>query len=473
MAFGFFKKNETADAIFMGGKIFTQNSELPWAEAVACKDGQILAVGDYADLSELEGKHTEVIDLEGKFVLPGYIDTCGHPVLQAYQDSCLFLKVGDLTDTLNQISEYAAVYDDAEIIFAFGYDEVILKGLDAEQVRELLDKICEDKPVVVLGKSGFHCFVNTRAMELVQAAAQEDEIQAVTLSYILGILEPIDLNTVPEAIPDIMGNYCERGFTSVFDCGAPDLFASLYQNIMVHLYQETMMKQRFHGSLLITRDVNPKAVMYKLSQFRTNCAELNGYVNFKTLKLVVEGTEEALSISGEALRELCLEAADKGFHVHIDALGTAAVAEALEAMGAIRSAGYKKNALILAHDPVSDPEELTNTCCYLNINETAPTVGLSDNDWRCIEKAANIEEAVDMLTINAAIQLGLDSGFGSIEKGKHADFVIFDENPFEAGSLLSFKKLQAAMTVIDGAIVYDAKEDDRSQWYSMLTMQQY
>ncbi len=473
MAFGFFKKNETADAIFMGGNIFTQNSELPWAEAVACKDGQILAVGDYEDLSELEGKHTEVIDLDGKFMLPGYIDTCGHPVLQAYQDSCLFLQVGDLADTLNQISEYAAANEAAEIIFAFGYDEAILNGFDPEQVRELLDKTCKDKPVVVLGKSGFHCFVNTTAMELVRAAAEEDEIQAVTLSYILGILEPIDLSTVPEAIPDSMGNYCERGFTSVFDCGAPDLFASLYQNMMVHLYQEGMMKHRFHGSLLINHDVNPKAVMYKLSQFRTNCAELNGYVNFKTLKLLVEGSEEALSISGESLRDLCMEAGDKGFHVHIDALGAAAVAEALDAMSAIRSAGYKKNTLILAHDPVSDPEELTNTCCYLNIIETSPTGGLSGDSWRCIEHAANIEEAVDMLTINAAIQLGLDSGFGSIEKGKHADFVIFDENPLEAGSMAAFKKIQAAMTVIDGKIVYDAEEDDRSQWYSMLTMQQY
>ena len=78
-----------------------------------------------------------------------------------------------------------------------------------------------------------------------------------------------------------------------------------------------------------------------------------------------------------------------------------------------------------------------------------------------------------MLTIDAAMLLGQGSDFGSIEKGKHADFVIFDENPFEAGSLADFKKIQAAMTVIDGNIVYDAKEDDRSQWYSMLTMQQY
>ena len=45
MAFGFFKKSETADTIFMGGRIYTQDSNLPWAEAVACKDGRVIAVG--------------------------------------------------------------------------------------------------------------------------------------------------------------------------------------------------------------------------------------------------------------------------------------------------------------------------------------------------------------------------------------------------------------------------------------------
>ncbi|MDD3168158.1 MAG: amidohydrolase family protein, partial [Eubacteriales bacterium] len=390
MAFGFFKKNEMADAIFMGGNIYTQNSELPWAEAVACKDGLILAVGDYEDLTELEGKHTEIIDLEGKVMLPGYIDTCGHPVMRSFRDSCLHLIEGGLTDTLAQISEYAAAKGDADIIFAYGYDERILLELEAEQARAMLDSICEDKPVVVLGKSGFHCFVNTTAMTLVRAAAEEDEIPAVTLAYILGILEPIDLSTVPEAIPELMEKYCERGFTSVFDCGAPDFFASLYQNIMVHLYQENLIKQRFFGSLLVNRSVNPKAVMHKLSQFRTNCAELNGYVNLQTLKLVVEGTGETLSISGEALRVLCTESGDKGFDVHIDALGEAAVSEAVEAIGATRAAGYKKSAFTLAHVPVSAPEDLTDTCYQLGIAESSVTLCASGDEWRCIENAKTV-----------------------------------------------------------------------------------
>ena len=473
MAFGFFKKNEVADTIFMGGKIFTQNSDLPWTEAVACKDGLILAVGDYDDLTEFEGKHTEVVDLEGKVMLPGYIDTCGHPVYNAFQDSCLFLNEGSLEDTLAQISDYASANEAADIIFAFGYDENILKGFEAEQTRVFLDKICEDKPVVALGKSGFHCFINTAAMELVKAAAEEDEIQAVTISYLLGILEPIDHTTVPESVPAIMGKYCEKGFTAVFDCGAPDLFASLYQNIMIHTYQENLIKQRFYGSLLITRDVNPKAVMQKLAQYRTNCAELNGYINFKTLKLIVEGAGETQNMSSEVLRELCLESGDKGFDAHIDALGEPAVSQAVEALGATRSAGYKKNSFTLAHDSVSDPKELTDTCYHLDINESVLTHYPSDNDWLCIENAASVEEAIDMLTVNAAIQLGISNHFGTIEKGKHADFAVFDENPIEAKSLSDFKKIQAALTVIDGTIVYDAEEDDQSQWYSMLSTQQF
>ena len=439
MAFGFFKKNEFADVIFMGGKVFTQNPDLPWADAVACKDGLVIAVGDYEDLSEFEGKHTEIVDLEGGVMLPGYIDTCGHAAAKAFQDSCLFLQPGDLDDTFAQIIEYAASNEDAEIIFAYGYDENILDGIEPEELRAKLDAISSDRPVAVLGKSGFHCIVNTAATEMIKSAAEEDEVQTITLSYILGILEPFDLDILPDAVPDIIKRYCERGFTSVFDCGAPDLFASIYLNMMVHLYQEDMLKQRYYGSLLIMRDLNPKAIMQKLAQHRTTCVELNGYINFKTLKLVLEGDEENLTISEEILREYCMDASDKGFDIHVDATTEDAVDEAMDALTAARSAGYKKNAMILAHDEVADPKELTDNCFRSDINESVLTL-VPDNDWLCISSAKSVAEAVDMLTLEAAHKLGLGDGFGSIEAGKHADFVIFDENPLEAKNSVRIQK---------------------------------
>ncbi|MEL7655966.1 MAG: amidohydrolase family protein [Bacillota bacterium] len=474
MAFGFFKKSEVADTIFMGGKIYTHDPEYPWADAVACKDGRILEVGDYESLSgELEGKHTEVIDLNGRVMLPGYMDTCGHPVLNAFKDSCLFLKQGSLEDILTQISEYANHNLEAEILFGYGYDETILKDLEPEKTRAYLDEINNDKPMVILGKSGFHCWINTVAVETVKAAAEEDEVTAITLPYLLGVLEPMDSEVIPETVPDNMKKYCERGFTSVFDCGAPDFFASAYQNFLVHFYQENLLKQRFFGSLLITRDVNAKSVMHKLSQYKTHCVELDHHINFNTLKLVVDRTSEADSISKDNLRELCLEAGDKGFDIHIDAIGEDAVLDSVDALESTRSAGYRKNAFTVAYDQLPDSDDLEDTFTRQSISETVLTYGVTEDDWLCIKRANSVEEAVDMLTIDAAVQLGISDDFGSIARGKHADFVIFDESPLEAKSLSDFKKLQSAMTVINGQIVYDTEENDWPELYSMLALQQY
>lgn len=472
MAFGFFKKNEYADVIFKGGKIFTQNPDLPWADAVACKDGLILAVGDYEELEEFEGKHTEIVDLEDGFMLPGYIDTCGHLAQRAFQESILFLLPGNLDDTLAQIAEYSGANLDTGIIFAYGYDEKILDGVDAETLRGKLDEISEDRPVAILGKSGFHCAVNAAAAEIIKAAAEEDEVQNVTLSYILGVLEPFDLDVMPDAVPAMINKYCERGFTAVFDSGAADYLASIYLNMMIHLYQEDLLKQRYYGSLLITRDLNPKAITQKLAQYRTNCVELDGLIDFKTLKLVLEGREEDFSISGQILREYCLSAGDSGFDIHIDAVGEDAVDEAMDALSAVRSAGYRKNTLILAHDEVADPKELTDNCFQMDIKESVMTLE-PDNDWLCISGAKSIREAIDLLTLDAAHKLGIHEFFGSIEAGKRADFVIFDENPLESKTLAELKKLQSVMTVINGNVVYDAQEDDMSQWFSMLTTQQF
>jgi predicted amidohydrolase YtcJ len=459
MPFGFFKKKEPADTIFMGGKIFTQNTNLPWAEAVACKDGLVLAVGDYEDLSELEGKDTEIVDLEGGIMLPGYIDTCGHSVFHAFQDSCLFLKKGDLENILTQLSEYVSKNQDAAVIFAYGFDENYFKDIEQEQIRTSLDTICGERPAVVLGKSGLHCWINTIALETVKAAAEEEEVSVVSLSYLLNVLEPIDLDRIPDALPINMQEYCRKGFTSVFDCGAPEFFATLYQNIMVDLYQENRIQQRFFGSLLLACDVNPAPMIRRLAQYKTNCIELNEFINFNTLKLVVDRTAEAVSISGNVLKGLCLEAGDKGFDIHIDAIGKDAVIEAVEVLEATRAAGYKKNSFTIAHDHDLTSEELADTTFRQDIKETVGTLNSLDNDWLCIENAKSVEEAIEMLTIDAAIQLGISSRFGSIEKGKHADFVIFDKNPLEIQDLSDFKKLRSVMTVLDGSIVYDAREE--------------
>ena len=67
-----------ADTIFYNGDIITMNDNMPGAEAVAIKDSKIIAVGSKSDVFKTEGDATKVIDLNGKAMLPGFVDSWSH-----------------------------------------------------------------------------------------------------------------------------------------------------------------------------------------------------------------------------------------------------------------------------------------------------------------------------------------------------------------------------------------------------------
>lgn len=69
---------EPADVILRGGRVWTGDAGRPWAEAVAVRGDRIAAVGSAADVSALRGPETSVIELDGRFVAPGFIDNHTH-----------------------------------------------------------------------------------------------------------------------------------------------------------------------------------------------------------------------------------------------------------------------------------------------------------------------------------------------------------------------------------------------------------
>ena len=92
MAFGFFKKAQAADIIFQNGHIYTHDPDFPWADAVACQDGLITAVGDFEAMEEITGKDTQVVDLNGKYMFPGFIDVHRSPVRNVFAGRFLDLS---------------------------------------------------------------------------------------------------------------------------------------------------------------------------------------------------------------------------------------------------------------------------------------------------------------------------------------------------------------------------------------------
>src|SRR5580658_9586653 len=69
----------TADVVFVNGKVYTVGSKRPWAQAVAVKGRRIAYVGDTAGAKAFIGRRTEVIDLRGKMLIPGFVEAHTHP----------------------------------------------------------------------------------------------------------------------------------------------------------------------------------------------------------------------------------------------------------------------------------------------------------------------------------------------------------------------------------------------------------
>ena len=92
---------QVADAIYRDGDIITINDSQPTAEALAVKEGRIIAVGPMADVLSYKGDATRVVDLGGRTLLPGFIDAHGHVFnagLQALAANLLARPDGSVND---------------------------------------------------------------------------------------------------------------------------------------------------------------------------------------------------------------------------------------------------------------------------------------------------------------------------------------------------------------------------------------
>jgi predicted amidohydrolase YtcJ len=149
--------SDTADTIYTGGNIITINDVAPSAEALAVKDGKILAVGAKADVLKTQGTTTKLMDLGGKTMLPGFIDSWSHIGGAA--------MVADFADLSfwgdNAPVDFAGVFaklqanqrqqsvKDGEWIVGWGYDPTYLKE-NRHPDRADLDAAFPHNPVALV-----------------------------------------------------------------------------------------------------------------------------------------------------------------------------------------------------------------------------------------------------------------------------------------------------------------------------------
>lgn len=166
---------QTADTIYHNGSILTIDDAHPKAEAVAVKDGKILAVGTNAEVLKFKGDATRIIDVTGKTVLPGFVDAHGHVFMggiQALSANLLAPPDGEVTDIaslVQTLKDWARANQNAvdkiQLIVGFGYDNAMLAEL-RHPTREDLDLVSKEIPVVILHQSAHLFAVNSKALEV-------------------------------------------------------------------------------------------------------------------------------------------------------------------------------------------------------------------------------------------------------------------------------------------------------------------
>ncbi|GGZ71814.1 amidohydrolase [Algibacter mikhailovii] len=153
-----------ADKVLQNGTIETMNPDQPTAEAVAMKDGKIVFVGSNNNVKDFVGDNTEVIDLGGKYVTPGFIDAHTHVIASSFTTSGVNVQAAQSIDEmLAIIKEYSDKNPDLKVVQAVSYRPAAL-GRNPSAAD--LDKLGLDKPVVALGNSSHDGVFNTVALKL-------------------------------------------------------------------------------------------------------------------------------------------------------------------------------------------------------------------------------------------------------------------------------------------------------------------
>jgi predicted amidohydrolase YtcJ len=157
---------EPADIIVIHGRVYTEDSKQPWAQAVAIYHGKIVAVGADPVIERLRGMGTKVINAGGKLVLPGFVDCHVHFIDGSLSLGRVKLEgAKDPAGIQKRLREYAAEHPGDDWILGRGWNYAMF-GAETLPDKKYLDEIFPDRPVFLEGYDGHTYWANSKALAL-------------------------------------------------------------------------------------------------------------------------------------------------------------------------------------------------------------------------------------------------------------------------------------------------------------------
>ncbi|RST71529.1 amidohydrolase [Siminovitchia acidinfaciens] len=349
-----------ADLIFYNGNIYTVDKDRSQAEAVAVAAGKILFVGSNKDAKQFENNETEIVDLQGKMVLPGFFDSHTHASMGGVE--ALFTV--DLNNCESQqeaadaVKKYMDNKPDAEIIIGVGWGNAIGTGIGPR--KEVLDEIAPNVPVCLYSEDHHSAWVNSKALELA-------EITAETVNPKGGVIERDPSTGEPSGtlresamnlieIPDYTVEQYKKGILAYQKMAAACGITSAHEPFMKNgnvikayseLEKEGKLTIRYRNSLYVDPEKGLEQVEELVAErekhsrgsyFQTNSAKffIDGVVEGATAYL--EEPYEHIDSRGELVwdPEIYKEAAARlhkeRFTIHIHSIGDASTRISLDGL---------------------------------------------------------------------------------------------------------------------------------------------
>ena len=164
--FGTIVVAETADSVWLNGRIYTVNDAQPWVEAMAIQGGKLIFVGSNEAAKEFIGASTHSVDLQGRMVMPGIHDAHSHLLWAGLHLNygCRFQEQETIDTILNKLQQCAEGKGKGDWLVAGSMRHTFFP--DNKPHRSWLDKAFPDTPVYLREMTFHHALLNTKALEI-------------------------------------------------------------------------------------------------------------------------------------------------------------------------------------------------------------------------------------------------------------------------------------------------------------------
>lgn len=229
--------DEAADLVLRGGRVWTGVAGAPLAEGVAVRDGRIVSVGADTDVTDLIGPGTELVELDGRGVVPGFIDSHTHFISSGFDLSSVQLRDAATPEEFaRRIGAFAADLPPGAWITGGNWDHELWGG--ELPLREWIDSLTPANPVLVSRLDGHMALANGLALQAGGVTAATPDPAGGTIvrdpatGEPTGVLKDEAMSLVSATIPDpsdeerdraldaAVAHALARGVTQIHDMGS-------------------------------------------------------------------------------------------------------------------------------------------------------------------------------------------------------------------------------------------------------------